>query len=91
MLSESTIEYVKAAVEEERERNEQSRALLEAELYEARRSSEQLQQLSSVREELQTHTAVERPVSSYFHVILPISIVHYTKCNFTLTRCSSKN
>lgn len=58
---ESTIQYIKQAVEEEREKNLQSRAVLEAELHEARRSSQQLHQLSELRVELQSHANNERP------------------------------
>ncbi|XP_063831801.1 TNF receptor-associated factor 3 [Ostrinia nubilalis] len=50
---EEVIEYIKRTVEEERERNAENRAALEAELMEARRSSQQLAQLSAVRMQLQ--------------------------------------
>ncbi|KAG7304671.1 hypothetical protein JYU34_010017 [Plutella xylostella] len=57
---EEVINYVKDALEEERARNAEGRAELEAELAEAKRSSEQLAQLSTVR--LQLQAAVhERP------------------------------
>lgn len=56
------IEYIKQTVEEERARNAESRAALEQELVEARRSSEQLSQLAAVRVQLQS-TANDRPVS----------------------------
>ncbi|KAL0830197.1 hypothetical protein ABMA28_003652 [Loxostege sticticalis] len=54
---EEVIEYIKRTVEEERERNAESRAALEAELMEARRSSQQLAQLSAVRMQLQNAAA----------------------------------
>ncbi|KAJ0172471.1 hypothetical protein K1T71_011610 [Dendrolimus kikuchii] len=57
---EEVIGYIKQTVEEERERNAENRATLEAELLEARRSSEQLAQLSALRMQLQTEN-VERP------------------------------
>ncbi|XP_053616519.1 TNF receptor-associated factor 1 [Plodia interpunctella] len=57
---EDVINYIRQTVEEERERNAESRAVLEAELTEARRSSQQLTQLAMVREQLQT-TEPERP------------------------------
>ncbi|XP_073954383.1 uncharacterized protein [Choristoneura fumiferana] len=57
---EDVIEYIKQTVEEERARNAESRAALEQELVEARRSSEQLSQLAAVRVQLQS-TANDRP------------------------------
>ncbi|CAG9782611.1 unnamed protein product [Diatraea saccharalis] len=57
---EEVIEYIKRSVEEERERNAEQRAALEAELAEARRSSEQLMQLSALRLQLQD-AAADRP------------------------------
>ncbi|XP_060806484.1 TNF receptor-associated factor 3-like [Amyelois transitella] len=57
---EDVINYIRQTVEAERERNLESRAVLEAELMEARRSSQQLTQLTMVREQLQT-TEIERP------------------------------
>ncbi|XP_045778218.1 TNF receptor-associated factor 3 [Maniola jurtina] len=57
---EEVIEYIKQTVEEERERNAESRAMLESELMESRRSSEQLAQLSVLRMQIQNTTA-ERP------------------------------
>lgn len=62
LFPEDVIGYIKHTVEEERERNAENRAALEAELMEARRSSEQLVQLSALREQLQS-TSGERPVS----------------------------
>lgn len=55
-------------MEEERERNAESRAALEAELMEARRSSQQLAQLSAVRMQLQN--AAAEPVSSSLSIHL---------------------
>ncbi|XP_023950830.2 TNF receptor-associated factor 3 [Bicyclus anynana] len=57
---EEIIDYIKQTVEEERERNAESRAMLETELMEARRSSEQVAQLSVLRMQIQNTTA-ERP------------------------------
>ncbi|CAH2088393.1 unnamed protein product [Euphydryas editha] len=57
---EEVIEYIKQTVEEERERNAESRAMLETELLEARRSSQQLAQLADLRVQLQS-AAGERP------------------------------
>ncbi|KAH9638468.1 hypothetical protein HF086_016793 [Spodoptera exigua] len=57
---EEVINYIRQTVEEERERNAENRAALEAELMEARRSSEQLANLSALRMQLQT-TSDERP------------------------------
>ncbi|XP_075981938.1 TNF-receptor-associated factor-like [Anticarsia gemmatalis] len=60
---EEVIEYIKQTVEEERERNAQSREALEAELMEARRSSDQLAQLSALNVQLQaTSYNGERPM-----------------------------
>ncbi|XP_031765005.1 TNF receptor-associated factor 3 isoform X2 [Galleria mellonella] len=58
---EDVIEYLRQTVEEERERNTESRAVLEAELIEARRSSQQLAHLSALREQLQTASTSDRP------------------------------
>ncbi|XP_072945507.1 uncharacterized protein Traf-like isoform X2 [Epargyreus clarus] len=58
---EEVIEYIKQTVEEERERNAENRTALEAELAEARRSSQQLAQLSAIRMQLQHDSATERP------------------------------
>ncbi|XP_068623159.1 TNF receptor-associated factor 2 [Battus philenor] len=58
---EEVIEYIKQTVEEERERNAESRAALEAELMEARRSSEQLVNLAALRMQLETSAVAERP------------------------------
>ncbi|RVE43544.1 hypothetical protein evm_011802 [Chilo suppressalis] len=57
---EEMIDYIKRTVEDERERNAEQRAALEAELMEARRSSQQLTQLSALRLQLQD-AASERP------------------------------
>ncbi|XP_045453559.1 TNF receptor-associated factor 3 [Melitaea cinxia] len=57
---EEVIEYLKQTVEEERERNAESRAMLETELLEARRSSVHLAQLAALRVQLQNETG-ERP------------------------------
>ncbi|NP_001243916.1 TRAF3 [Bombyx mori] len=57
---EDVIEYLKQTVEEERERNAENRAALETELLEARRSSEQLAQLSALRSQLQ-NSGPDRP------------------------------
>ncbi|XP_045504879.1 TNF receptor-associated factor 2 isoform X1 [Colias croceus] len=57
---EEVIEYVKQTVEEERQRNAENCAALEAELAEARRSSDQLAQLSTLRMQLQ-HASTENP------------------------------
>ncbi|XP_041969674.1 TNF receptor-associated factor 5 [Aricia agestis] len=56
---EEVIEYIKQTVEEESKRNAESRATLEAELAEARRSSAQLADLAALRHQIQT--AAERP------------------------------
>lgn len=48
--------YIKQMVEEERERNAESRAMLEQELIETRRSSEQQTQLAVLRAQLQDAT-----------------------------------
>ncbi|KAM3956337.1 TNF-receptor-associated factor-like [Aphomia sociella] len=58
---EEVIVYLRQTVEEERERNAESRAVLEAELIEARRSSQQLAHLSALREQLQTASTSDRP------------------------------
>ncbi|XP_047538913.1 TNF receptor-associated factor 3 [Vanessa atalanta] len=58
---EEVIEYIKQTVEEERERNAESRAMLESELIETRRSSEQLGQLSNLRMQLQNAATGDRP------------------------------
>ncbi|KAJ8728499.1 hypothetical protein PYW07_006195 [Mythimna separata] len=63
---EDVINYIKQTVEEERERNAENRMALEAELMEARRSSEQLANLSALRVQLQATTS-ERPVSRQCH------------------------
>lgn len=57
---EDVISYIKQTVEEERERNAENRVAFEAELMEARRSSEQLANLSALRAQLQA-TSSERP------------------------------
>ncbi|XP_030023360.2 TNF receptor-associated factor 3 [Manduca sexta] len=57
---EDVIAYLKQTVEEERERNAENRAALESELLEARRSSVQLAQLSTLRAQLMNNNA-ERP------------------------------
>ncbi|XP_026316407.1 TNF receptor-associated factor 3 [Hyposmocoma kahamanoa] len=57
---EEVISYIKESVEEERLVNAESRAALEQELFEAKRSSEQLSQLASLRVQLQNATP-ERP------------------------------
>lgn len=57
---EEVIKYIKQTVDEERARNAESRAALEQELMEARRSSAQLGQLAVVTAQLQS-TAHERP------------------------------
>lgn len=62
-FSEEVIAYIKQTVEEERERNAENRAALEAELMEARRSSEHLGQLAALRVQLQ-NTAPERQVNT---------------------------
>ncbi|KAF9813591.1 hypothetical protein SFRURICE_014969 [Spodoptera frugiperda] len=61
---EEVINYIRQTVEEERERNAENRAALEAELMEARRSSEQLANLSALRMQLQA-TSDERPLSEH--------------------------
>ncbi|CAH0718887.1 unnamed protein product, partial [Brenthis ino] len=58
---EEVIEYIKRTVEEERERNAESRAMLENELLEARRSSEQVTQLATLRLQLENAATGERP------------------------------
>lgn len=59
---EEVIEYIKQTVEEERARNAQNREAFEAELIEARRSSEHLTQLSALNEQLQATYNGERPM-----------------------------
>ncbi|CAF4764126.1 unnamed protein product [Pieris macdunnoughi] len=54
---EEVIEYIKQTVEEERQRNSENQAALEAELMEARRSSQQLAHLSTLRVQLQNATS----------------------------------
>ncbi|CAK1542444.1 unnamed protein product [Leptosia nina] len=58
---EEVIEYIKQTVEDERARNSENQAALEAELMEARRSSEQLAQLSTLRSQLQNAASSENP------------------------------
>lgn len=69
-IAEEVIEYIKQTVEEERERNAENRTALEAELAEARRSSQQLAQLSAIRMQLQHDSATERPVGLHHQVYL---------------------
>ncbi|XP_013171438.1 PREDICTED: TNF receptor-associated factor 1 [Papilio xuthus] len=57
---EEVMEYIKRTIEEDRERNAESRAALEDELAEARRTSQQLAHLATLRAQLET-TANERP------------------------------
>lgn len=61
-FSEEVIEYIKRTVEEERERNAESRAMLENELMQARRSSEQITQLTALRMQIENAATGERPV-----------------------------
>ncbi|CAH2055587.1 unnamed protein product, partial [Iphiclides podalirius] len=58
---EEVVDYIKRVVEEERERNAENRAALEAELIEARRSSEQLANLAALRVQLESTASPERP------------------------------
>ncbi|CAG5057853.1 unnamed protein product [Parnassius apollo] len=58
---EDMVQYIKQIVEEERERNAESRAALEAELMEARRSSEQLANLAALRMQLENDATNDRP------------------------------
>uniref|UniRef100_A0A1E1WEW3 MATH domain-containing protein n=1 Tax=Pectinophora gossypiella TaxID=13191 RepID=A0A1E1WEW3_PECGO len=58
---EEVIEYIKQTVEEERQLNAESRAALEAEVVEARRSSQQVAQLADLRVQLQHAATPERP------------------------------
>lgn len=67
IFPEDVIAYIRQTVEEERERNAESRAALEAELMETRRSSEHLSQLAAVRAQLQNAATTERPVSYYMY------------------------
>ena len=61
-FTEEVIEYIKRTVEEERERNAESRAMLENELMEARRTSEQITQLTALRMQIENAASGERPV-----------------------------
>ncbi|XP_050682823.1 TNF receptor-associated factor 3 [Leptidea sinapis] len=58
---EEVIDYIRQSVDEERQRNEENRAALEAELIEAKRSSEQVSQLALLRMQLQNATDSENP------------------------------
>lgn len=56
------VDYIKRVVEEERERNAENREAMEAELMEARRSSEQLVNLAALRMQMESSASNERPV-----------------------------
>ncbi|GBP42584.1 TNF receptor-associated factor 5 [Eumeta japonica] len=65
----SVVEYVRAAVEEERAKSAHSRAVLEAEVDEARRSSRQLAQLAALRQDLQAQAIAEQPALDRLAVV----------------------